>query len=293
MNAPYELHSSYTELPKLESPVLVVMMTGWIDAGSAAANAMAHLAEVTSATTLLTFDADEFIDFRARRPLMELRDGVSTRLVWAAPEMMRGRDANGRDVLLLTGTEPDSRWNAFSKCVGDLAVQMGVRQMFGLGAYPFALPHTRAVNISVTTPSSEWIANMPYLRSSVDVPAGVAAVLEHVLAGRGIASVGLWAQVPHYATTMPYPAASAALLSALRDSSGLAIDVKSLDAEAVRHRERLDQLVAANPEHQAMLEQLQAAFDAAHAAGTEPARIPSGDELAAQFEQFLREQGPN
>ena len=177
MSAPYELHSSYTELPTLESPLLVVMMTGWIDAGSAAANAMAHLVEVTGATTLLTFDSDEFIDYRARRPLMELRDGVSTRLVWATPELMRGRDANGRDVLLLTGTEPDSRWNAFATCVADLAVHMGVRQMFALGAYPFALPHTRAVNISVTTPSAEWIANMPYLRSSVDVPAGVAAVL--------------------------------------------------------------------------------------------------------------------
>ena len=98
MNAPYELHSSYSELPALESPLLVVMMTGWIDAGSAAANAMTHLVEVTGATTLLTFDSDEFIDYRARRPLMELRDGVSTRLVWATPEMMRGRDVNGRDV---------------------------------------------------------------------------------------------------------------------------------------------------------------------------------------------------
>ncbi|NDH45880.1 MAG: PAC2 family protein, partial [Actinobacteria bacterium] len=60
-------------------------------------------------------------------------------------------------MLLLTGPEPDSKWNHFAKVVGELAVQLRVRKMIGLGAYPFATPHTRAVNLSCTSPSSDAI----------------------------------------------------------------------------------------------------------------------------------------
>ena len=286
----YRLHESYTSMPTLSSPLLVVMLQGWIDASSAAHSAMTHLVSETGATTLITFDADEYLDFRARRPTMELREGINTRLDWPSTELMLGRDINGKEVLLLTGHEPDSKWNQFAAVVGNLATELGVRKMIGLGAYPFATPHTRAVNISCTSPSSDAIATLPYVRSSVDVPAGIEAVLEHVLTGRGIPSVGIWAQVPHYATTMTYPAATVALLSAVCDTGGISIDISEARAEAASQRERLDTLVAANPEHAQLLGQLETAYDVAHQRDEDAADIPSGDELAEQFEKYLREQ---
>jgi hypothetical protein len=286
----YRLHDSYTGLPTLTSPLLVVMLQGWIDASSAANAAMNRLVKETGATALLSFDPDEFLDFRARRPTMELRQGINTRLDWPSIELMIGSDINGKEVLLLTGHEPDSKWNHFSAVVGELATQLGVRKMIGLGAYPFATPHTRAVNLSCTSPSSDAIAALPYVRSSVDVPAGIEAVLEHVLTGRGIPSVGIWAQVPHYATSMPYPPATAALLNAVCDTGGVSLDVSEVRAEAVAHRERLDSLVAANPEHAQLLSQLESAYDVAHQRDEHAADIPSGDELAAQFEAYLRDQ---
>ena len=286
----YRLHEGYAKMPNLSSPLLVVMLQGWIDASSAANNAMQRLITETGATTLVTFDADEFLDFRARRPTMELREGINTRLDWPSIDIMLGHDINQKEVLLLTGHEPDSKWNHFSSVVGELAEQLRVRKMIGLGAYPFATPHTRAVNLSCTSPSSDVIGSLPYVRSSVDVPAGIEAVLEHALTGRGIASVGIWAQVPHYATSMPYPPATAALLTAVCDTGGLSLDVSDVRAEATAHRERLDALVAANPEHAALLSQLESAYDVAHERDERVADIPSGDELAAQFEEYLRDQ---
>lgn len=286
----YRLHESYTAMPSLSSPLLVVMLQGWIDASSAAHGAMTRLVSETGATSLITFDADEYLDFRARRPTMELREGINTRLDWPSTELMLGRDINDKEVLLLTGHEPDSKWNQFAAAVGELATQLGVRKMIGLGAYPFATPHTRAVNISCTSPTSDAIAALPYVRSSVDVPAGIEAVLEHVLTGRGIPSVGIWAQVPHYATTMAYPAATVALLSAVCDTGGISIDISESRAEAASQRERLDTLVAANPEHAQLLGQLETAYDVAHQRDDDTADIPSGDELAEQFEKYLREQ---
>ena len=283
------------KLPVLQQPVLVAMLTGWIDASAAAAAAMEALVTETNAVPLIEFDADTFVDYRARRPLMELRDGVITKLNWSAPRIMLGHDKNNEPVLLLTGPEPDSRWQHFAATVGSLAQQLGVRRMLGLGAYPVATPHTRAVQLSCTSPNLELVATLPYLKSSLDVPAGMEAALEHAMHSVGIPSLGLWAQVPHYVASMAYPAAAAALLGAVSDSGDIEIDISGLLEQASIQRERLDSLVRNNPEHAAMLTQLEQVFDEAHSGngqlttGFGGIPLPSGDELAAELEQFLRE----
>jgi proteasome assembly chaperone (PAC2) family protein len=295
-----EDHQFVSEPPALDDPVLVVMMTGWIDASGAAAAAMSTLDKETAARPLVTFDDDTYIDYRARRPMLELRDGVSTRLVWSAPELKVGHDANGRDVLLLSGPEPDMAWHRFAATVADLAQQFAVAKMAALGAYPFAAPHTRPPILSATSPSADVIAELPFRTSSVDVPAGMAAALEHALAGRGIPALGIWSQVPHYVATMSYPAASVALLEGLTLAAGITVDGTELRREAVLQRERLDQLVEGNDEHRAMVAQFERMYDAAEqeaerSAGADQSpgglELRSGDELAAEVERFLRDQG--
>jgi hypothetical protein len=91
----------------------------------------------------------------------------------------------------------------------------------------------------------------------------------------------------------PYPGASAALLGGLQNIGGIRSDATAFTREANELRERLDQLVASNPEHLTMLRQFEAAWDAESAdtplGGGGP--LPSGEELAAELERFLREQG--
>lgn len=290
-------HRFVADVPTLEEPVLVVMMSGWIDASGAAAAAMVTLDRETGATPLVTFDDDTYIDYRARRPTLELRDGVSTRLVWSAPELKVGRDLNGRDVLLLSGPEPDMAWHRFAATIADLAEQLAVSKMTALGAYPFAAPHTRPPHLSVTSPSPEVVAGVPFRTSSVDVPAGMAAALEHSVWERGIPSLGIWSQVPHYVATMSYPAASVALLEGLSTATGVAVEAAELRREAVLQRERLDQLVEGNDEHQAMVAQFERLYDAAdqHPPAGRPLEgeleLRSGDEIAGEIERFLRDQG--
>jgi hypothetical protein len=292
-------HRFVADVPALQEPVLVVMLTGWIDASGAAAAAMTALDHAVRARPLVTFDEDTYIDYRARRPILHLRDGVNTRLVWSVPELKVGRDETGRDVLLLTGPEPDMAWRRFAATVADLAQRLGVSRMVALGAYPFAAPHTRPPHLSVTSPSAEVIAGLPFRTSSVDLPAGMAAALEQSLWERGIPSLTLWAQVPHYVATMSYPAASVALIDALHTAAGIVAEVAELRREAVLQRERLDQLVAANSDHRAMVAQFEQFYDAAEQQSSRTTRPPtdlelrSGEELAAEFERFLREQGKN
>ena len=172
--------------------------------------------------------------------------------------------------------------------------------MVGLGAYPFATPHSRPSRVSVSCSSPEVAAGLPYLKNSVDVPAGIQAALERSFGERGLPAVGLWAQVPHYVSASAYPPASVTLLTALQEVSGLRVEAVELREDAIRHRARLDELVAANPEHVAVLHQLEAAYDDEAQAertammGLGPLTsgdLPSGDELAAELERFLRDQG--
>ncbi len=295
MTADYERHEPWPE--PAQPPVLVIMLAGWIDAGAAAATAVASADGQLSARTIATFDADTFIDYRARRPIMELRDGVNTRLVWPDLVLKHGTDALGRNVLLLTGNEPDTSWRRFSRAVVELAGEFGVRTTVALGAYPFGTPHTRPSRLSVSCSSAELAATLPYLKNSVDVPAGAAAALERALGDAGVDVVGLWAQVPHYVANMPYPGASVALLDGVSAISGVRFDLGDLRAEAAAHGARLDELVAGNPEHVVMIGQLETAYDDEMRAALPAASpivaedIPSGDELAAELEKFLRDQG--
>jgi PAC2 family len=283
-------------LPALDAPVFVAMLSGWIDASAAGAAAIATVEAAIDARPLATFDSDQFIDYRARRPTMELREGVNQNLVWPAIELKVGRSAAGEDIVVLSGPEPDSAWQAFADAATDLSIELGVRMAVFLGAYPFATPHTRPSRLSCSSPSAELLATVPFLRNSVDVPAGMGAVLEHRFAEKGVPSIGLWAQVPHYLGTMAYPAAAVALLDGLESMTGVAIGRDTLEAEAQAQRQRVDQLVDANPEHRSMIHQLEAIYDAGEPAagagitGFEGA-IPSGDDIAAEFERFLRDQG--
>lgn len=282
--------------PQLTDPVLVVALTGWIDASGAARTAIEAIEEEAEVSPIAVFDDDVYVDYRARRPVMELREGLNSVLQWEQIAVAVGSDSTGRDLLVLSGPEPDMAWHRFARQVGELADRLGVREMAHLGAYPFAVPHTRPARLSVSSPSQDVLARVPFLRSSIDVPAGVAAALEHELHGRGIAALGIWAQVPHYLASSPYPAASAALLDGLREATGIVIDAAVLRSEVVAQGQRLDALVAGNEEHANMVRQLEQLYDAGDDAYGPGAAGPaiellSGDELAAELERFLRDQG--
>lgn len=279
--------------PMLHEPVLVVMLTGWIDAAGAAGAAAAALSKECETSPILRFDDDTFIDFRARRPLMELRDGINTDLTWSTIELRAGRSSSGRDVLVLSGPEPDMAWHRFARAVSDISVELGVTKMVAFGAYPFAAPHTRTPRLSCTSPSTEVLASVTFARSSVDVPAGMAAALEHALHARRIPTLGIWVQVPHYVAAMAYPAASVALLDGLTEVTGIEVAAADLRAEVAAQRERIDASIAGNAEHLGMLRQLEELFDAS--SDGQPSSGPamelrSGDELADEIQAFLRDQ---
>ena len=277
---------SMVEHPDLESPVLLMVLKGWIDAGLGADGAAEVLVEELEPRTIARFDADTLLDWRARRPTMRLVDGINPQLTWEETELSWAKDGLGHDVLLLIGNEPDHAWLAFSEQVVDLAVDLGARMVLGLGAYPTPVPHTRTPLLAASASSEELAQGL--IQNSVDVPSGVQGMIERRAALRDLPALGLWAQVPHYVSAMPYPAASLALLQGANRVTGLDLPLGDLPAQAETSRQRIDELIAQNPEHTAMLQQLEAQAD--QQASDTALQATSGDELAAELERFLRDQ---
>jgi predicted ATP-grasp superfamily ATP-dependent carboligase len=285
---PYELHQE----PVLDNPVLVVALEGWVDAGLGAAAAITTLLEQSNSELVATFNGPRYIDQRARRPVAHIVDGITTSLGWPRTELRCGQDRHGSDMLFLVGPEPDFYWQEFVDAVVELVVRLGARMVVGLGAFPARAPHTRPVKLAATAPpsSSELVSLVGVVQGEFEVPAGVVSALEMGFDQAGISAVSLWARVPHYVSGMPFPEAGAALIDGLVKLTGVTFDSMGLYGAGDNTRHEIDQLVSRSVDHQAMVRELEESVDEAEGNALGLEEVPSGDEIAAELERFLRDE---
>ena len=266
---------------KLASPILVAAFDGWIDAGGASSVAAARLAD--GGTTVATFDGDILFDYRARRPTLEIVDGQIADLTW--PDLtLWHRRIDDHDLLVLTGAEPDFRWHELAAAVVELARHLDVGLWISLGAIPAAVPHTRGVHVLGTASRPDLLRGDVQAGPAgiLRVPAAAISILEHAVSEAGIAAVGYYAQIPHYMSG-PYPAAAVELLRAVGRHLGSEVPVGTLVEEATALRTRLDAATALEETTRTYVQRLEAMVD--------EERLPSGDDLISEIEQFLRDRG--
>ncbi|HEY7946408.1 MAG TPA: PAC2 family protein [Acidimicrobiales bacterium] len=276
----------------LDRPVLVVALEGWVDAGLGADGAISALLSAGPTELLATFDGESLIDQRARRPVVHIARGINEGLTWPVIQMRVGQDLAGTEVCFLVGPEPDFRWPSFVSSVVSLCRELGVRMVVGLGAFPAPAPHTRPVRLAATAPpaSADLVAEIGIVQGEIDVPSGVWGALELALGEADIATVGLWARVPHYVSGMAFPSASAALLDGLAAVSGLSVDASPLHTAADASLRQVDDLISKSTEHTAMVRQLEHSVDTAEGNPLDIGELPTGDELAAELERYLHDE---
>ncbi|AZA11585.1 PAC2 family protein [Corynebacterium gerontici] len=279
-----------------DGPTLIVALDGYADAGMAVDASAEHLLNALDHRMVASFNSDELIDYRSRRPAVVIENDSIASAQDLNLEMQVLKDANGKPFLLLSGPEPDLRWNAFTEAVGDLVKRFGVQKTICLYAAPMTVPHTRPLVVSAHGNDPELVADNFHLDSRITVPGSAALQLERLLHEQGRAVAGFTAHVPHYLSASPYPQATLSLLETIASSTGLRFPLGSLEQDARKVAAQVEEQVAGSREIEAVVSQLEQQYDEeleryreANPQAVLPGegRIPSSEELGAEFEQFL------
>jgi proteasome assembly chaperone (PAC2) family protein len=280
--------------PQLRDPVLVAGFTGWNDAADAASDAVTWLARHFDARPFAAFDPQEHYDFQANRPTVELLDGVIRDVIWPTLEFSAApANGPGPDLVLLTGPEPNLRWKGFCATVIDVARETGCRMVVTFGALLADTPHTLPVRVTGSTTDQRLMDQLGLERSRYEGPTGIVGVLHDACRAAGITSASFWAPVPHYVATPPNPPATRALLDRFAAFTGRTLDLRELAVASEAWKSRVDSAVDADDDMREYVSRLVEESDAdvdEPEVGNEE-EIPSGDSIAAAFEEYLREQG--
>ncbi|MDQ1630944.1 MAG: hypothetical protein QOC80_916 [Frankiaceae bacterium] len=278
-----------SEPPLLRSPVLVASFSGWNDAANAASTALGAIAASLETELVARIDPEEFFDFQANRPTIEISEGRMEGVEWP-DNLVVAAKAEGaeRDLLLISGTEPSTRWRTFCGAVLDVAERCGVESVVTFGSLIADVAHTRPVPITGLATDDEMIEQLGFEDVSYEGPTGVLGVFHGICRERGLSAASLWAAVPHYAAAVPNPKAGLALLRRLEGMIGIAVEAAELEDAAGSFEKQVSQAVAANPEIREMVERLEEQQD--EVAGFSQEEVPSGDAIAQDFQRFLRQQ---
>ena len=280
-----------------QGPVLVHALEGFSDAGQAIQGVTEHLKEHLDSQLIVEFDADEFVDYRSRRP--QLKYSFDHFAGYSEPtiQMHAVRDAHGTSFLLLSGLEPDLRWDGFTESVIDLADSFGARMSIGLGAIPLGVPHTRPTHASAHASDVELIRGFTAWPGEFSVPGNASSLLELRMAEHGIPSAGFTVHVPQYLAQTAYPAAVLNLVGNISQISELELPTGELETAAEEFTAQVTKQIADSPEILTAVELMEKQYDefmeTRHGSdslnpGGKP--LPSGEEIGAEFERFLAEQ---
>jgi proteasome assembly chaperone (PAC2) family protein len=272
--------------PPLRDPIVVVAFRGWNDAASAASATIATIAEQRDAERIGSVDPEEFYDFQVTRPIIDLT-GPDPALTWPEVEITAIRcPDSAHDLVLVVGGEPSMKWPTFCRLLLDAVEALGVRRFVTLGALLADVPHTRDVMLTVMATEEGLVEGMDTRPPGYRGPTGIVGVLHLLAAERGLEAVSLWAPASHYAAGVINHKAELALLEGVTTATGVPFDTTGVRANAREFEEQVDQVVAADPRLQQLVEQLEQAADDDR---LEAQDLPSGDELVAELERFLRE----
>jgi len=265
--------------------ILVVAFAGYFDAASAATGAVDHLIEFTDATRLASIDGDPFFDAQQVRPHVVLEDGVTRTIVWPENAVHANDESDaGRELVLLSGIEPHYHWRRFTGLLVEVAEHTGAQVVVTLGAMPSQIPHSRMPLVHASSANPELAQRFGLHRPRYQGITGIVGSLQAELDARSYPAISMQVGVPYYAAGAQNWKASAALLRNLEHVTGIPTGHGLLQERVAEWEQLVDEAVAENPEASGYLPQLEAEYDRQAAE-----QLPSSEDLAAEFERYLRE----
>ena len=275
---------SYANDLDLDQPIMLLAMSGWVDAASVGTDAADRLSE--GGEVVAVFEPDSLFDYRSSRPTLHFSDGKLEETVWPRLEIIH-RTVDGIDLLFVVGNEPDFRWQQLIREFVDLTEQYGVTKFVTLGSVPAPVPHTRPVRVVCTT-SDEGLLREgdEVLPDDLVVPGAAVSVLRQGVADAGIPAIGYWAQVPHYLQA-PFHPGVLSLIERVGGQVGVRFPVGDLALEASNQLEQIDVDLADRDDARQYVERLEQMQEDSPELIT-PLQVLPADEIGAEVEKYLR-----
>ena len=129
-------------------PVVLVSLGAFIDAGHIQRLLAVHLLDAGDPEVVASFDVDQLLDYRGRRPAMVF--DTNRWVEYDDPTMLLHRltDRDGQTYYLLAGAEPDYQWERVVEAVRELVKALGVDLTVSVHGIPMAVPHTRPLGMT-------------------------------------------------------------------------------------------------------------------------------------------------
>jgi PAC2 family len=280
------LTTAFDDLNPLHRPVMVLALRGLFDIAEVATDAIDTLADDRVAPVVASIDPDPFFDFTQERPQVIMDHAELRQVVWPENEFRVARFAGAaHDLVLLSGVEPHLRYGTFADAIITVARELHCEVVVTVGAAPEAVPHTRPSTVVGSSTNDGLLRALGLSRPQYQGVTGLVGVLQERLDRAGIPAVSLRVGVPHYLGNAKHPQSSAALLQHLEHVLGVPTGHAELAEDAMRWRSLHDEAVAEDEHAAAYVTMLENEYDRRMEAA-----LPTGDDLAAEFEKFLREQ---
>ncbi len=295
---PSELYRFETDLDpqQLRASVMVVSLGGFMDAGHTQRLLTDHLLASNESTVVASFDADQLLDYRGRRPAMVFDTNRWVSYDDPCLALHRLVDRDGTPFLLLAGPEPDYQWERMAEAIRQLLVQLGVTLVVSAHGIPMAVPHTRPIGMTAhaTDPRLIPVQDNPFGR--VQVPGSLSSLLELRLGEAGHDALGFAVHVPHYLAQAEFADGAVTALNAIVGATGLNLPVDDLVAQAGLNRAEIAREIEGSEEVSQVIAALERQYDTyieglhkPSLLATDVSDLPSADEIGAEFEQFLRQ----
>ena len=285
--------AAWAQSAPTEGAVLVHSLRGFIDAGKAGLLVAEHLRDLEP-INVASFDIDELLDYRSRRPEMTFSVNEWTSYDEPYLDLDMVHVSTGTPFLLLHGFEPDVRWERYIKTVRGIVERMGVGLTLGAHGIPMAAPHTRPVTVTIHGTRQELMPDTASFIGTVTVPASAQNLMEYRFGQWGLPALNVAVHVPHYLAQSSYPQAAQRALRGIEDISGLQLSPEGLDEAAARADDEIARQMADSEEIQALVAVLEEQYDAFVEQRSQgipiDGELPSADELGAEFEKFLAQQ---
>jgi len=285
----------------LRNPTFLSAFTGWNDAADAASSAVRHLIDGWSATPLAEINPEPYTDFATIRPHVRLGDTGERKIMWPTVTLWHVNGAGG-DIILSLGPEPSLQWKRFAGDMVAIAEHFNAKMYLTLGALLADVAHRRPVQLIGTSTDAELIERFNLRKSRYEGPTGIIGVLHDVFAKAAMPSASLWAAVPAYASQVPSPKASLALMRRSCEMIGTPAPVGAVMHLIERYEEQVNSLVNEDDDLVEYVERLENATDSGMILSDEvnddQLQLDFGNEtpesdasgLVDEVERFLREQ---